>query len=95
MRDARGNIRRICGEAVAEKCRPLLGLDKEGEPIGSCRDLGVTGLWYFMGTYNFECPQEFMLSAYIIIRHLCKLSIIFKVSRIAYVFSLFFAQEIT
>jgi hypothetical protein len=48
--DMRGNIRRICGDAVADQCKPVWGLDKEGEFNGVWRDIGVRGLWYMTGS---------------------------------------------
>lgn len=50
--DARSNLRKICGEIVAQKCKPIWGLDKEGEVSGVWRDLGVKGLWYMVGTLH-------------------------------------------
>jgi hypothetical protein len=47
--DASSHIRRVCGEAVLEKCNPIWGLDKEGELNGAWRDMGIKGLWYMMG----------------------------------------------
>ncbi|KAF9254798.1 FAD/NAD(P)-binding domain-containing protein [Marasmius fiardii PR-910] len=42
-------IRAICGDRVAESCKPIGGLNKEGEFQGLWRDIGVQGLWYLMG----------------------------------------------
>jgi len=47
--DSRDHIRRICGDALLEKCKPTWGLNKEGEINGSWRDVGVRGLWYMIG----------------------------------------------
>jgi hypothetical protein len=47
--DQRDHIRRVCGDAVADKCKPIWGLDEEGETHGVARDTGVRGLWYIMG----------------------------------------------
>ncbi|KAJ6605473.1 hypothetical protein DFH09DRAFT_1242201 [Mycena vulgaris] len=47
--DARNGIHRICGDAVADKCKPIWGLDAEGEIQGASRDLDVPGLWYMIG----------------------------------------------
>ncbi|PCH39755.1 FAD/NAD(P)-binding domain-containing protein [Wolfiporia cocos MD-104 SS10] len=47
--DTRNSIRSVCGDAVAEACNPIWGLDQEGEIQGVWRDLGVPGLWYMMG----------------------------------------------
>ncbi|KXN82268.1 putative indole-3-pyruvate monooxygenase YUCCA11 [Leucoagaricus sp. SymC.cos] len=44
--DAREAIRKICGDAVAEKTKPLWGLNSEGEIHGDWRDTGVTNMWY-------------------------------------------------
>ena len=48
--DCRAHIQRICGDALLEKCKPIWGLDKEGEINGTWRDTGVRGLWYMIGT---------------------------------------------
>ncbi|KAF7323963.1 Flavin-containing monooxygenase [Mycena kentingensis (nom. inval.)] len=47
--DAREGIRKLCGDAVADRCPPIWGLDAEGEINGAWRDLGSKGLWYMMG----------------------------------------------
>jgi cation diffusion facilitator CzcD-associated flavoprotein CzcO len=47
--DCRAHIQRVCGATLVEKCKPIWGLDKEGEINGAWRDMGVRGLWYMMG----------------------------------------------
>ncbi|KAL0567620.1 hypothetical protein V5O48_014372 [Marasmius crinis-equi] len=47
--DIRTFIHKICGEEVAAKCKPIWGLNEEGELNGIYRDLGIPGLWYIMG----------------------------------------------
>ncbi|KAG7099769.1 hypothetical protein E1B28_001581 [Marasmius oreades] len=47
--DVRTYIRKICGEEVGNRCKPIWGLDGEGELHGTFKDLGVPGLWYIMG----------------------------------------------
>jgi hypothetical protein len=42
-------LRKICGNEIADKIKPILGLDEEGEGRGSWRDLGVPGLWFVSG----------------------------------------------
>ncbi|KAH9484751.1 Indole-3-pyruvate monooxygenase YUCCA1 [Psilocybe cubensis] len=42
------HIRQVCGEEVANKCRPIWGLNDEGEINGAWRNLGVVNLWYMM-----------------------------------------------
>lgn len=42
-------MRKICGDAVGDKCKPIWGLNTEGEINGVWRDLGVPGLWYMTG----------------------------------------------
>ena len=49
LTDAHYGIRRICGDEVADKCKPLWGMDEEGEINGCWKDLGIPGLWYIMG----------------------------------------------
>ena len=34
---------------MADKCKPLWGMDEEGEINGCWKDMGVPGLWYIMG----------------------------------------------
>jgi len=43
-------IRAICGDNVANTCKPIWGLDKEGELRGVWRDLGLPGLWFMTGS---------------------------------------------
>ncbi|KAF9007494.1 hypothetical protein BDQ17DRAFT_1388982 [Cyathus striatus] len=47
--DPREHIRQICGDAVADNCSTLWGLDEDGEINGVWRDMGFQGLWYAMG----------------------------------------------
>ncbi|KAJ7159293.1 hypothetical protein C8R43DRAFT_882040 [Mycena crocata] len=47
--DARNGVRKICGDEIGDKVKPIWGLDAEGEIRGTWRDLGVPGLWYMMG----------------------------------------------
>ncbi|KAH9484720.1 Indole-3-pyruvate monooxygenase YUCCA1 [Psilocybe cubensis] len=47
--DCKEHVARVCGEEVAKKCKPIWGLDKEGELNGTWKGLGVPGLWYMMG----------------------------------------------
>uniref|UniRef100_A0A0W0FNY1 Flavin-containing monooxygenase n=1 Tax=Moniliophthora roreri TaxID=221103 RepID=A0A0W0FNY1_MONRR len=47
--DARTLIRKICGDEVCDKLRPVWGLNEEGEINGIWRNIGHPGLWYMMG----------------------------------------------
>ncbi|KAJ6488872.1 hypothetical protein C8R45DRAFT_1053267 [Mycena sanguinolenta] len=47
--DARDTVRKVCGDAVADRCKRIWGLNTEGEVNGAWRDLGVPGLWYMLG----------------------------------------------
>ncbi|TFK70711.1 FAD/NAD(P)-binding domain-containing protein [Pluteus cervinus] len=47
--DSRDHIRSICGEDILNRCKPVWGLDAEGELNGCWRDLGLKGLWYMIG----------------------------------------------
>ena len=49
--DPKAQIRRICGEEVADRCSPIWGLNEEGEINGVWRDLGIPRLWYMTGAY--------------------------------------------
>jgi len=51
--DVRDNIRKVCGDALTDKCKPIWGLDTEGEIQGCWRDLGIPGLWYMMGNLAY------------------------------------------
>ncbi|KAJ7498695.1 hypothetical protein FB451DRAFT_1334343 [Mycena latifolia] len=51
--DVRDNIRKVCGDELAAKCKPIWGLDEEGEIQGCWRDLGLPGLWYMMGNLAY------------------------------------------
>ncbi|KAF9270756.1 FAD/NAD(P)-binding domain-containing protein [Marasmius fiardii PR-910] len=52
--DVRTFIRKICGDEVGAKCKPIWGLDEEGELQGTFRSLGVPGLWYIMGNLALD-----------------------------------------
>ena len=45
-------MRQVCGDEVADACKPVWGLDEEGELNGCYRDLGLQGLWYITGTLH-------------------------------------------
>ena len=63
LTDAHYGIRRICGDEVADKCKPLWGMDEEGEINGCWKDMGVPGLWYIMGMLlRFQGKLVFPLS---------------------------------
>ncbi|KXN82267.1 putative indole-3-pyruvate monooxygenase YUCCA8 [Leucoagaricus sp. SymC.cos] len=47
--DSRGIIRKICGDTIADKTKPLWGLDSDGEIHGVWRDTGVKNMWYAFG----------------------------------------------
>ncbi|KAF8150950.1 hypothetical protein B0H34DRAFT_730728 [Crassisporium funariophilum] len=49
LSDSRGGIRKVFGDEVAERTKPVWGLNEEGEINGCWRDLGVEGMWYMMG----------------------------------------------
>ena len=56
LSDTRESVRKVCGNEVADKIKPLWGLNEEGEINGCYRDLGFQGLWYIMGelkNYDF------------------------------------------
>ncbi|KAF8629969.1 hypothetical protein AX17_005535 [Amanita inopinata Kibby_2008] len=48
--EPRDGVRRICGSDVADRCTPIWGLDEEGEFNGVWKEIGVTNLWYMMGS---------------------------------------------
>jgi len=47
--EIKGPIRQVCGDLIADACKPVWGLDEEGELRGCYRDLGFHGLWYMTG----------------------------------------------
>ena len=51
LSDTREAVRKVCGDEIADKIKPLWGLNEEGEINGCYRDLGYQGLWYIMGEF--------------------------------------------
>ncbi|KAK7054240.1 hypothetical protein R3P38DRAFT_2856057 [Favolaschia claudopus] len=51
--DVRDNIRKVCGDELTDRCKPIWGLDAEGEIQGCWRDTGLPGLWYMMGNLAY------------------------------------------
>ena len=47
--DFRDQIKRVGGDELVSRCKPLWGFDSEGEINGVWRDLGVPNMWYMMG----------------------------------------------
>lgn len=45
-------IRRVCGEELTSRVKPIWGLDEEGELKGCYRDLGPKGLFAMMGAFS-------------------------------------------
>ena len=41
--------RRLMGDDVAGRLRPILGIDEEGEISGAFRVMEVPNLWYILG----------------------------------------------
>ncbi|KAJ7292438.1 hypothetical protein C8J57DRAFT_1265861 [Mycena rebaudengoi] len=52
--DVRNIVRKVCGDAIGDACKRILGLDAEGEVYGVWRDVGVHGLWYMMGNLTLS-----------------------------------------
>lgn len=44
------SIRRTLGDDVASRCKPVWGMDAEGELHSAWRNCGVKGLWIMVGT---------------------------------------------
>lgn len=44
------SVRRTLGEDVASRCKPIWGMDEEGELNSAWRNCGVQGLWIMVGT---------------------------------------------
>ena len=49
--DLRDQIRRVGGDELINRCKPVWGLDSEGEIMGAWRNLGVPNMWYMMGQF--------------------------------------------
>jgi hypothetical protein len=49
LADPADAIQKVCGDDIRARCKRVWGLDEECEINGTCRDLGVPGLWYIMG----------------------------------------------
>ncbi|CAA7267532.1 unnamed protein product [Cyclocybe aegerita] len=49
LADPRHTIRSVFGDEVADKSKPVWGINEEGEINGCWRDLGYKGMWYMMG----------------------------------------------
>ena len=52
-----------------DKCKPIWGLNKEGEINGAWRDTGVKGLWYMAGVkcyYLFFIITEILNLGYLL-----------------------------
>lgn len=43
------SVRRTLGEDVASRCKPIWGMDEEGELNSAWRDCGVPNLWIMVG----------------------------------------------
>lgn len=48
----RETARELFGDAIADRCAPVLGLDEENEPRGLWRPSGQDGLWFAAGNLN-------------------------------------------
>lgn len=44
------SVRRTLGDQVASRCKPIWGMDKEGELNGAWRSTGVPNFWIMVGT---------------------------------------------
>lgn len=44
------SVRNILGEEVANRCKPIWGMDEEGELNSAWKTSGVPGLWLMVGT---------------------------------------------
>jgi lysine/ornithine N-monooxygenase len=44
------SVRRTLGDDVASRCKPIWGMDREGELNSAWRNCGVQGLWIMVGT---------------------------------------------
>ena len=49
------SIRRTLGSNISERCRPIWGVDEEGELRGAWREFGPKGLWVVVG--ESRCDQ--------------------------------------
>ena len=44
------SVRRTLGNGVADRCKPIWGIDKEGELNSAYRGTGVPNFWLMVGT---------------------------------------------
>ncbi|TFK35616.1 hypothetical protein BDQ12DRAFT_714647 [Crucibulum laeve] len=49
LSDPREGVGELCGDAIADGCNEIWGMNSEGEINGVWRDMGFKGLWYVMG----------------------------------------------
>lgn len=47
----RDQIGRVGGDELVNRCKPIWGLNSEGEINGAWRDLGIPNMWYIMGQF--------------------------------------------
>ena len=45
-------IQRVGGDELVNRCKPIWGLNNEGEINGVWRDLGIPNMWYIMGLFS-------------------------------------------
>ena len=50
--DLRDQIRIIVGDELVSRCKPIWGLNSEGEIQGAWRNFGVPNMWYMMGQFS-------------------------------------------
>ena len=53
LEDLHEQIRRVGGDELVSRCKPIWGLDSEGEILGAWRNFGVPNMWYMLGQFFF------------------------------------------
>ena len=45
-------MKRVVGDELTSRCKPVWGLDSEGEISGAWRNIGVPNMWYMIGRFS-------------------------------------------
>ena len=54
LEDLHDQIRKVGGDELVSRCKPIWGLDSEGEILGAWRNFGVPNMWYMLGQFFFS-----------------------------------------
>ena len=67
--DLRDQIRKVGGDELMGRIKPVYGLDSEGEITGAWRNFGVPNMWYILGqfyrfSFDFRDDDNFFFLVY-------------------------------